>query len=61
MVFVGYETGSKAYRVYDPETRRVHVTRDVVFDDGAHKMEKVAKRANHWCERHSQLTSALSR
>jgi hypothetical protein len=33
MIFVGYESGSKAYRAYDPRTSRVHVTRDVVFDE----------------------------
>jgi hypothetical protein len=32
MIFVGYEVGSKAYRAYDPCTRCVHVTHDVVFD-----------------------------
>lgn len=31
MVFVGYESGSKAWRFYDPNTRRVHVSRDVLF------------------------------
>lgn len=35
MIFVGYESGSKAYRVYDPSTRRVHISRDVVFDEAA--------------------------
>jgi hypothetical protein len=35
MIFVGYECGSKAYRAYDPITKRVHVTRDVVFDEQA--------------------------
>lgn len=35
MVFIGYEPGSKAYRVYHPATRRVHITRDVVFDESA--------------------------
>jgi hypothetical protein len=35
MIFVGYERGSKAYRVYDPATRRVHVTHNVVFDESA--------------------------
>ncbi|KAF0929747.1 hypothetical protein E2562_024436 [Oryza meyeriana var. granulata] len=35
MIFVGYEGGQKAYRVYDPSSCRVHVTRDVVFDEGA--------------------------
>jgi hypothetical protein len=33
MIFVGYKKGSKAYRAYDSRTGRVHVTRDVVFDD----------------------------
>ncbi|XBI71622.1 hypothetical protein VPH35_065793 [Triticum aestivum] len=35
MVHIGYEPGSKAYRVYDPATHRVHVSRDVVFDESA--------------------------
>ena len=30
---IGYETGSKAYRMYDPVAKRVHVSRDVVFDE----------------------------
>jgi Integrase core domain len=32
MVLFGYE-GSKAYRVYNPTTNKVHVTRDVVFEE----------------------------
>ncbi|KAF0888573.1 hypothetical protein E2562_016042 [Oryza meyeriana var. granulata] len=35
MIFVGYEPGSKAYRAYDPVTRRVHISRDIVFDEEA--------------------------
>jgi hypothetical protein len=35
MIFVGYESSSKAYRAYDPITKRVHVTRDVIFDKQA--------------------------
>jgi hypothetical protein len=35
MIFVGYESGSKAYRAYDPIMKRVHVTHDVVFDEQA--------------------------
>jgi hypothetical protein len=35
MVLLGYEQGTKAYRVYDPTARRVHVARDVVFDEAA--------------------------
>jgi hypothetical protein len=31
MIFIGYEPGSKAYRVYNPLTKKVHVIRDVVF------------------------------
>jgi hypothetical protein len=35
MIFVGYESDSKAYRPYDPIMKRVHVTRDVVLDEQA--------------------------
>jgi hypothetical protein len=36
MLFIGYEPGSKAWRFYNPVTRRVHVSRDAVFEeDGA--------------------------
>jgi hypothetical protein len=35
MIFVGYESVSKAYRVYDPTLKHVHVTRDVVIDKKA--------------------------
>ena len=33
MVFIGYETGSKAYRMFDPVAKLVHVSRDVIFDE----------------------------
>ena len=33
MVFVGYETGSKEYCVYDPASGKLHITRDAVFDE----------------------------
>jgi transposase InsO family protein len=33
-IFVGYEAGSKAYRLYDPVTQRVHISCDVIFDEG---------------------------
>lgn len=35
MIFVGYELETKAYRAYNPATGRVHITRDVVFDESA--------------------------
>ena len=34
MVFIGYEVGSKAYRFYNPVSKRVHISRDAVFDEG---------------------------
>ncbi|CAL1392261.1 unnamed protein product [Linum trigynum] len=35
MVFIGYESPvSKAYRMYNPATQKLVVTRDVVFDEG---------------------------
>ena len=34
-IFVGYEAGSKAYRLFDPSTRRIHISRDIVFDEAA--------------------------
>jgi hypothetical protein len=33
-VFIDYAEGSKAYRILDPGTQRVRMTRDVVFDEG---------------------------
>ena len=33
MIMIGYESGSKAYRAYNPTTKRVCVTRDVVFEE----------------------------
>ena len=33
MIFIGYAEGAKVYRVFDPATNKVHVTRDVVFEE----------------------------
>jgi hypothetical protein len=35
MIFVGYELGSTACRCYNPVTKRVHISRDVIFDEEA--------------------------
>lgn len=32
-VLMGHEPGSKAYRVYDPSSGRLHITRGIVFND----------------------------
>ena len=31
MVFLDYETGSKAYKCLDPITFKIHISRDVIF------------------------------
>lgn len=36
MIFVGYESGSKAYRCYDLSTKRVMISRNVVFYEAVH-------------------------
>ena len=33
VVFIDYEPGSKAYKLYDPAEGRAHVSRDVIFDE----------------------------
>ena len=33
MVFIGYETGSEAYRFYNSATHRVHISRNAVFKE----------------------------
>ena len=35
MVFLGYEDGTKAYRLYDPARGKVVVSRNVIFDEVA--------------------------
>jgi hypothetical protein len=33
MVFIGYDLNTKGYRMFDPKTKQVVVTRDAVFDE----------------------------
>jgi hypothetical protein len=33
MVFLGYEPGTKGYRAFDPTTIKLHISRDVVFEE----------------------------
>jgi hypothetical protein len=33
MVFLGYEAGTKGYRLVNPQTEQLHISRDVVFEE----------------------------
>jgi hypothetical protein len=33
LVFIGYEDGSKAWRIYDLITKRIHMLRDAIFKE----------------------------
>jgi hypothetical protein len=33
MVFLGYEDRGNAYRLYNPSRGRLHVTRDLIFEE----------------------------
>ena len=35
VTFIGYESGSKGYRLWDKRTRSVHLSRDVTFDESS--------------------------
>ena len=39
-IFLEYSAVSKAYRVYELKSKKVHVTRDVIFDEGECLKEK---------------------
>jgi transposase InsO family protein len=41
-IFLGYESGSKAYRLYDPVRKVVLKSRDVIFEEGKHFDSNVA-------------------
>jgi len=32
-ILVGYEPGQKAYRLWEPGTRKIHISRDVEIDE----------------------------
>jgi hypothetical protein len=49
MIFFGYKSSSKAYRAYDPITKRVHLTCVVVFDEQAQwDWAQVATTSSWW-------------
>jgi len=33
MVFIGYETGTKGYRFYEPVIKKLYISRDVMFEE----------------------------
>ena len=35
LIFVGYHSQSKAYKLYDPVEKKLHISRDVRFDEGS--------------------------
>lgn len=44
MVLIGYETGTKGYRLYDPVAKKLHISRDVIFEESrAWKWNQEAK------------------
>ena len=43
VVFIGYQPDVKAYRLYDPETKLIHISRDVVFDETVFPLSKQFK------------------
>ena len=50
-VLLGYEPGTKGYRVYDPARDKLMVTRDVIFDE---------KRPWNWGEKGSSISKAVA-
>lgn len=50
VVYLGKEAGMKAFRSYDPETKTICVSRDVVFEEG---------KAWDWSEETEDMTARL--
>lgn len=40
LVLVGYESGAKAYRLWDPDTKRIIISRNVVFNESCFLMRE---------------------
>ena len=34
MVFLGYKRGTKGYQCFDPITHKIHLSHDVIFEEG---------------------------
>lgn len=49
MVLVGYQSDSPNYRLYDPRTKRVSMSRDVIFNERSRK-ESSSKNEETWDE-----------
>ena len=49
-VFLGYESGTKGYKIYDPMKNRLMLSRDVVFDE---------KKAWNWGEKNDGKTGSI--
>ena len=42
-IFLGYSDDKKAYRLYDPATKKIVASRDVVFKEQPHTVEDEKK------------------
>jgi hypothetical protein len=55
VVFIGYETRSKAYHVFDPVENRALVSRDIVFYENPYEIGRTMSRRSkleirsRWC------------
>jgi hypothetical protein len=37
MVSIGYEVGTKGYRLYDPMAKKLHISQDIIFEENQTK------------------------
>ena len=44
MVFLGNDFNSKAYRCYDPEARKVVISRNVKFIEDSHQIQDLSEK-----------------
>lgn len=41
-IFIGYVIHNKAYRIYDPNTKKMHLSRDVIFAEDNEELESTS-------------------
>ncbi len=45
-IFVDYDDASKAYKIYNPQNKKIVITKDVVFNDSTPSVPKFWKKKN---------------